>query len=119
MATEEKAKTPERVDFLVSSSPHIHSGESIPKIMWLVVIALLPATALAVVYFGWHAVHVLVVTTASAVAFEAMFQWFRKSTIRVSDGSAVLTGLLLALNMPPESPWWLCVVGSFIAIVIA
>ena len=114
-----KTDIDEKMDFLVSSSPHMHSGESIPKIMWWVVAALFPATIMAVVYFGWHAVNVLVVTTVSAVVFEALFQWLRKSQLRVGDGSAVVTGLLLALNMPPSSPWWLCVIGSFIAIAIA
>ena len=109
----------QRMDFLVSSSPHMHNGESIPKIMWTVVAALLPATILAVVYFGLAAVNVLVFTVGSAVAFEALFQWIRKTEIRVMDGSAVLTGLLLALNMPPSSEWWLCIVGSFIAIGIS
>lgn len=112
------ANNNERMDFLVSSSPHMHNGESIPKIMWTVVAALVPATVLAVVFFGMHAVNVIVVTTVSAVIFEALCQKLRKQPVRIADGSAALTGLLLALNMPPSSPWWLCIIGSFLAIAI-
>jgi electron transport complex protein RnfD len=119
MAKDIKKNTDERMDFLVSSSPHMHSGESIPRIMWLVVASLAPAIVMAVIYFGLHAVNVLVVTTVSCMVFEALFQWLRKSEIRVTDGSAVVTGVLLALNLPPSSPWWLCIVGAFIAIGIA
>jgi Na+-translocating ferredoxin:NAD+ oxidoreductase subunit D len=118
MANAEK-KTEERVDFLVSSSPHMHSGESIRKIMWQVVGAMVPAMAVAIVFYGLHAVNVLVVTTAACVGFEALFQWLRKDRIRVADGSAVVTGVLLALNLPPSSPWWMCIIGAFIAIGIA
>lgn len=119
MATETKTELPPKLELLASSSPHIHGGQSIPKIMWSVVIALLPATVLGIVFFGAPAVMVICVTTLSAVAFEALFQWMRKMPITILDGSAVVTGLLLALNLPPSSPWWMCVVGSFIAIGIA
>jgi electron transport complex protein RnfD len=87
--------------------------------MWSVVLALLPATVLAVVFFGWQAVWVIAITVLSCVAFEALSQRLRGAEITIGDGSAVVTGLLLALNMPPSSEWWLCVVGSFIAIAIA
>lgn len=121
MATEPTAtkSVNQRMEFLVSSSPHMHSGESIARIMWLVTASLAPALVLAVVYFGWHAVNVIAVTVISCIVFEALFQWMRRAPIRVSDGSAVVTGVLLALNMPPSSPWWLCVIGAFIAIGIA
>ncbi len=123
MSTEAKeqkpAAPPPDPTLLVSSSPHLHGGESITKIMWSVVLALAPATVLGMVFFGIDAVIVIAVTTISAVAFEAFSQWLRKMPITIADGSAVVTGLLLALNMPPGSPWWLCVIGSFIAIAIA
>lgn len=119
MATDQPKTAEEKLEFLVSSSPHMHSGESITKIMWSVVAALAPAVIAAVVYFGMHAVNVLVITTISCMVFEALFQWMRKSKIRVTDGSAVITGVLLALNLPPSSPWWMCIVGAFIAIGIA
>jgi electron transport complex protein RnfD len=118
MSTEAKAQKPAPT-LLVSSSPHMHEGESIGKIMWSVVLALAPATLLGVVYFGFNAALVIAVTTISAVAFEALSQRLRGTAITIADGSAVVTGLLLALNLPPSSPWWMCIVGSFIAIAIA
>jgi electron transport complex protein RnfD len=119
MATETKTELPLKLQLLASSSPHVHGGQSITKIMWSVVVALLPATVLAIVFFGAPAVMVICVTTVSAAAFEALIQWLRKVPVTIYDGSAVVTGLLLALNMPPSSPWWMCIIGSFIAIAIA
>jgi electron transport complex protein RnfD len=113
------AATNERMEFLVSSSPHMHSGESIPKIMWWVSLALAPATIMAIVLFQWKAIVVLTSTIGSAVIFEALIQKWRGVPIRIKDGSGFLAGLLLALNLPPSSPAWMCVVGSFIMIVIA
>jgi len=121
MATAEKkepALAP-KLELLVSSSPHVHGGQSIPKIMWCVVLALAPATLVAVLLFGAPALWVIAVTTVACVAFEALFQRLRGTEITVADGSAVVTGLLLALNLPPSSPWWLCLVGAFVAIGIA
>jgi len=116
---DKQAATEERMDFLVSSSPHMHSGESIPKIMWWVSLALAPATVMALVLFQVNALIVLTATTASAVGFEALFQKWRGVPIRIVDGSGFLAGLLLALNLPPTTPVWMCVLGSFIAIGIA
>lgn len=113
-----KPPAPDRL-LVVSSSPHIHSGESIAKIMWSVVLALLPATAFALMLFGWQALWVLVVTVIASVIFEALFQRLRGEQVTVDDGSAVVTGLLLALNLPASTPWWICVTGAFIAIGIA
>ena len=105
--------------FLVSSSPHMHDGQSIGGIMRLVIYALLPATLLSIYVFGLSALRVIVLGVASAVVFEMLSQRIMKRTVRIGDWSAVLTGLLLALNLPSTSPWWLVVVGSFFAIVIA
>lgn len=105
--------------FLVSSSPHLHDGQSIGGIMRLVIYALLPATLFSIYIFGLSALRVIVLSIASALVFEMLSQRIMRRTVRIGDWSAVLTGLLLALNLPSTSPWWLVVIGSFFAIVIA
>ncbi len=114
-----KPKQDAAARFLVSSSPHLHDGQSVGGIMRLVIYALLPATLFSVYVFGFSALRVIVLSVASAVVFEMLSQRIMKRTVRIGDWSAVLTGLLLALNLPSTSPWWLVVVGSFFAIVIA
>lgn len=103
----------------VSASPHIRSDESIAKIMWTVVIALAPAALFGAWYFGTHAIMIILVSSLSAVLFEYLVQLIRKKPITISDGSAFLTGLLLAMCLPPTVPLYMPVVGSFIAIVVA
>ena len=105
--------------FLVSSSPHMHDGQTVGGIMRLVIYALLPATIFAVYIFGFSALRVILISLASAVIFEALAQKIMKRPVRVSDSSAIITGLLLALNLPVTSPWWLIVVGNLFAIVVA
>ncbi len=103
----------------VSSSPHIHSGDSIAGIMWRVNLALLPATLLGIYLFGIHALRVILVTLASSVITEAILLKVFKRDTTIWDGSAWVTGLLLALNLPPKAPNWLCVVGGVFAILVA
>ena len=102
----------------LSVSPHIHSGLSTQKIMLDVIIALLPASIAGVVIFGLRSLLVLSVCTASAVLFEFLFNVITKKAQTVGDLSAIVTGLLLGLNLPATIPVWQCVVGSFLAIVI-
>ena len=102
----------------LSVSPHIHSGLSTQKIMLDVIIALLPASIAGVVIFGLRSLLVLSVCTASAVLFEFLFNVITKKSQTVGDLSAIVTGLLLGLNLPATIPVWQCVVGSFLAIVI-
>jgi electron transport complex protein RnfD len=104
---------------IVSSSPHMFADVSVSKIMWTVVIALMPAVIFAVYYFGMPALQTLAVGSLSAVAFEAITQKILKKKITVSDGSAFLCGLLLAMCLPPAVPFFVPIVGSFIAIVVA
>ena len=104
---------------IVSIGPHMRAEESTAKIMWTVNGALLPATLMSVYYFGLPALLVILVTVLTAVLFEAAVQWILKKPITVSDGSAFLTGLLLAMNLPSNVPLYIPVVGSFVAIVIA
>ena len=118
MSTEAKVKIEEKV-FKVSTSPHIHSEESISKIMWNVNLALAPAAIFGIFYFGIPALTNVLVGIISAVAAEYFVQKFRGKPITVFDGSAFLTGLLLAFCLPPNIPPYMMAIGSFIAIVIA
>lgn len=103
---------------LVSTSPHIRDKSSITRIMLDVVIALIPAGAIGVWKFGLPALWIILASVASAVAAEALIQWALKKPITVYDGSAVVTGLLLAYNLSPTVPLWIPIIGSFIAIIV-
>ena len=103
----------------VSSSPHIRSSETVQRIMLDVIIALIPASIVGIYYFGIKAAIILALAIVAAVVSEAAFQKARKQEITVSDLSAVVTGLLLGLNIPSSAPWYVPVFGSFFAIVVA
>jgi electron transport complex protein RnfD len=105
--------------FIVSSSPHLHDGQTVSGIMKLVIIALVPASLFSIYMFGLAALKVLLISIVSAMLFEAVSQKIMKRPVTLKDGSAALTGLLLALNLPPSSPWWLIIVGTFFSIIIA
>jgi len=102
----------------LSSSPHIHSGETTDKIMRAVIYSLLPACVVAVYFFGLPALLTLVLCTGGSVAAEALCNKMFKTKWSVADGSAALTGILLAFNMPPNAPWWLSLLGAAIAIIV-
>lgn len=102
----------------LSVSPHIHSGRSTAGIMRDVLIALLPATVAGAVIFGLRALLVVAVCVAASVGFEALYNLITKKDQTVSDLSAAVTGLLLALNLPANIPLWQCVIGSLFAIVV-
>lgn len=103
---------------VTTSSPHAHSGNTTSKIMWTVVIVLAFPAIFSVVMFGLPALLVLALTIGAAVGSEAAWQAARGEPQTIRDGSATLTGLLLALNLPPSSPWWMCLVGGFVAMVL-
>ncbi|MBS7298045.1 MAG: RnfABCDGE type electron transport complex subunit D [Eubacteriales bacterium] len=103
---------------LVSSSPHIHQNESIASIMLDVIIALIPASLMGVYYFGYKAAVVIITAIAASVLSEYAYQKITKKTTTVSDLSAIVTGLLLALNLPVTIPLWMVVIGSAFAIII-
>lgn len=105
-------------NFNISSSPHIRSKVTTSNIMLMVIIALLPATAFGVYNFGLSALLVVVITTAAAVLTEYAYQKLMHRKVTIGDYSAALTGLLLALNLPAEAPWWMCVLGSVFAILV-
>ena len=103
---------------IVTAAPHITGPDTTQKIMGRVAVALVPALIASVIIFGFNALILTVVTVASCVLFEYGYCKLVGREIPVSDLSAVVTGLLLAFNMPATLPWWMAIVGAFIAIVI-
>lgn len=104
--------------FNLSSSPHVRGAESTRSIMFDVCLALLPATAFGVYRFGLYSLLVLLVSIGFAVLSEYMYQNLTKQPVLISDGSAILTGLLLGLNMPPHIPLWIPAIGSMFAVIV-
>jgi Na+-translocating ferredoxin:NAD+ oxidoreductase RnfD subunit len=102
----------------VSSNPHIRSKVTTDKIMLCVVIALLPAAGFGVCNFGIYALWQILLTVASCVLAEAVYELLMKKKVTVLDFSAVVTGLLLALNMPPAAPLWVGPMGGVFAIIV-
>ena len=104
----------------ISGSPHVHSDESVKKIMWSVVLALVPAFLVSVYYFGLPVIVLTAVSIGCCVLFEYLIQRFMlHQKPSVNDGSAVVTGLLLAFNVPSNLPIWIMVIGALVAIGIA
>jgi Na+-translocating ferredoxin:NAD+ oxidoreductase subunit D len=112
----EKLTAPE---LIVSASPHIKSPESVERILWSVIAALAPATCAGIFYFGKTSAITIALSIISAVLWEFLYRAALKKPASVGDGSAVLTGLLLALNLPPAVPWYIPVAGTGVAIIIA
>ena len=102
----------------ISSSPHIRDKETTTNIMGQVIVALMPATIFGVYNFGINAFVTILITVLSCVIFEAGYQKMFGLKVTIKDLSAVLTGLLLALNLPPEIPFWIPIIGSFFAIIV-
>ena len=106
-------------NFVVSGTPHVRSKESIQSIMRDVIIALVPATAAGIYYFGLRALILIVAAIISAVFFEWLYEKITKKPFTINDLSAVVTGLLLAMNLPASAPVWVAIVGSAFAIIFA
>ena len=105
---------------IVSPSPHVQSSQSTASIMRDVVIALMPALVVSVVVFGLNVLFVTALAVASCVLFEYLIQKFVvKGACTISNWSAVVTGVLLAFNLPATIPWWIVVIGAFVAIAVA
>lgn len=104
--------------YIVSSSPHIRSSNAVDKIMRDVVIALLPATIFGIYNFGYRSLIIVIVSILACVGAESLYQYGTKRRVTIKDYSAVVTGLLLALNLPPTVPYWLPVIGGVVAIII-
>ena len=104
--------------FLLTPSPHIKADESVRDLMVSVIIALIPTTAVGIYFFGTPALITVVIATGTSIFFEFIYQRITKKENTISDGSAVLTGLLLGLNLPSIFPWWGTVIGSFVAVIL-
>ncbi|MDI3538024.1 MAG: H+/Na+-translocating ferredoxin:NAD+ oxidoreductase subunit [Bacillota bacterium] len=115
---EEKKAVPSFDKLIVASSPHIRAAETVDRLMWQVIIALIPAAAVSVYFFGIRSLVLMLVGVASAVLTEALVQKALKKEITIADGSAALTGLLLAFNVPANAPWWMVAVGAAFAIAV-
>ncbi len=105
--------------YLVTSSPHIFSKDSVSKIMWTVNICLVPAGLWAIKIFGPRILLVTLFSILGAVGSEFLWQKITKQPLTIKDGSALMTGLLLAYNLPPGVPFWIPFLGSAFAIIIA
>lgn len=108
----------ENLNLKISASPHVRSKASTSDIMFDVIIALVPATVFGIYQFGVHAAILVAVCMLSAVFFEFLYEHLMHKKVTVSDFSAALTGLLLAINLPPELPIWMAIVGSAFAIIV-
>jgi len=103
---------------LVLPSPHAHGGSSVSRAMTRVQLALLPATLFGFWMFGWPGINIFVITIGACLAAELLCQRLMQVRSSLGDGSAILTGWLLALSLPPWAPWWIGVLGGFIAIIL-
>jgi electron transport complex protein RnfD len=110
----EVAKKP----LIVSVSPHVKSEETTSRIMWSVSLSLLPAAIMGAYFFGPRAILTIVLCIISALLSEYLFQKALRKPITINDGSAFLTGLLLGLNLPSSVPFFIPVIGSFVAVII-
>ncbi len=102
----------------VSSSPHVRDTVTTKSIMYDVLIAMLPAAAFGVFQFGIHALLVIVITMAACALSEYVYEYALKKPITIMDGSALVTGMILALNMPADIPLWIPVLGGIFAIIV-
>lgn len=105
-------------NYQISSSPHVRAKDSTGRVMLYVIIALLPASLFGIYNFGIRALLLILITVASCVAFEWIFDKIVHKKNTISDMSAVVTGLLLALNFPVSLPWWEAIMGAAFAIII-
>jgi electron transport complex protein RnfD len=104
----------------ISGSPHVHTSDSVKKIMWTVVIALIPTMIFSFYYYGIDAVRITAISVVACVVLEWIFQkFFLKEKPTISDGSAVITGMLLAFNVPSNLSWWIILAGAAVAIGIS
>ena len=106
-------------NYTISGSPHVHGGESTKKIMYSVIIALMPAFLFSIYYFGFNAVRVTLISVAACVLVEWLIQkYLIKGPCTIAGGSAIITGMLLAVSLPSSIPAWVIIIGSIVAIGI-
>lgn len=108
------------IDKSLMAGPYAHEGKSVSKTMLMVIIALVPATLLGFYLFGWPSIYLFMITVSTALLAEAFSLMIAGKPQRpfLLDGSAILTGWLLAMTLPPYAPWWIGVVGSLLAIIV-
>lgn len=106
----------QKVYFDLTTSPHLHSTWNTGKVMWLVNLSLVPTAIAALIFFGINQIYIIITAILFSVCTEALIQYFRKKDITIYDGSAVLTGLLLALTLPPNFSLSATAIGSIVAI---
>lgn len=102
----------------VSSNPHVRDSQDTSKIMLDVIIALIPASIFGIYNFGFRALAVIFITMLAAILTEAIFEFTVHKKLTIKDLSAAVTGLLLALNLPPEIPFWIAILGAIFAILV-
>lgn len=105
--------------FNVSTAPHVRTNETTTSIMRHVLIALFPTILAGTYFFGFRSLIIAAICVVSCVAFEYLYQRIMKRSVTIGDLSAAVTGLLLALTLPVTAPWWLCIIGSAVAILLA
>lgn len=104
----------------ISGSPHVHTDNSTKKIMYGVVIAMVPAALISIYFFGLDALRVIALSVISCLAVEYIIQkYLMKTAVTITDGSAIVTGVLLAFNVPSNLPWWIILIGAIVSIGIA
>ncbi|MEA3306242.1 MAG: RnfABCDGE type electron transport complex subunit D [Elusimicrobiota bacterium] len=108
----------ENTKLIITYPPYTKNTDSIEKVMYTVVLALVPAIAASVYFFGVRALMLILVCSISSMAFEYIVNKIRNQEAACFDGSALVTGILLALNLPSNFPYWMAVLGSFVAIVV-
>lgn len=102
----------------VSASPHVRSSVTTPVLMYDVTIAMIPAALFGIYHFGIKSLLIILVTVAACMLSEYVYESLMGRPVTVSDGSALVTGLILALNMPPEVPLWIPMIGGVFAIIV-
>ncbi len=114
----QEIKMPECDKLILSSSPHIHTSNSVSKIMLKVIIALVPLIAASIYFFGMNALKIVLLTAIFCVGAEALWCIIARKSLKntIFDGSALLTGVILGLNFGPATPWFACLIGAFLAI---
>ena len=105
-------------DFLVTPSPHIRDSGDVSSAMYDVILALMPAFVAGMIFFGFMAIYLTLICITTTVLSEIFIRVLLRKNITIWDGSAILTGILLALCLPPSTPWWLAVIGSSCAIIL-
>lgn len=101
----------------ISASPHVHGDQSTKKIMWGVIYSMIPAMLVSIYFFGLDAMRVIFLSVAASIFFEWVIQkYLIKGEDTIADGSAIITGILLAFNVPANLPWWIVLIGALVAI---